>query len=197
MTFEPPCTAPATWTIRALVLGLGNLLCGDDGVGVIAAQRIIDQYAIPNDVAVLDGGTLGLSLLPHLVAAEHVVLLDAVQARSAPGCAPGSLVRLEGERLELALSQHLSVHQVGVADLLLGARYLDRYPRRLVLLGLAVDSTELGVRCSAAVEAQIPMLVAAALAELAGFGLPPLAPRASAAPRGLGPGGATAGRAQG
>lgn len=170
--------APASWTTRALVLGLGNLLCSDDGIGVIAVQRLLEQYVIPDDVAVLDGGTLGLSLLPHLVAAEHVLLLDAVRT----GSAPGSLVRLEGDRVELAVRERLSVHQVGVADLLAGARCLDRCPRRLVLLGLSAGSTELGLQRSAAVEAQIPALLCAALAELEGFGLAPLAPRARPAP---------------
>lgn len=147
---------------RAVVLGLGNVLCSDDGAGVIALHRLRQSYVIPGDVLALDGGTLGLSLLPHICDAEHLVILDAL---AAPG-APGSVLRFDGDAVGPVLNERLSVHQVGVADLLLAARWLDRAPRRVALLGVVAQSTALGVGCSAAVEAQLPLLVRAAAREL-------------------------------
>jgi hydrogenase maturation protease len=146
---------------RLLVLGLGNLLCGDDGLGAAAIARIDRDYEAPEGVLVLDGGTLGLSLLPYLEDTEEAILVDAVSA-DAP---TGALVRLTGDDVGAAVRHRLSVHQVGVADLLDAARLHDRYPRRVVLLGLVPLTLGLGIERSAEVENRIPMLVEAVVAE--------------------------------
>ena len=138
-----------------LVLGLGNMLLEDDGVGVSAVALLKDRYELPEGVRLLDGGTLGLSLLPHLEDAEAVILVDAIRADGAPG----TFVRLDGDEVAPAVATRLSVHQVGVADLLDGARWLDRYPARVVLLGLVPESMELGVGLSPRVRPALPALV--------------------------------------
>src|SRR5512141_1175058 len=81
--------------IRLLVLGLGNVLCGDDGLGAVAISRIRARYEIPEGVSVLDGGTLGLALLPYVEDSEKVILVDAINAEAPPG----SFVRLDGEEV--------------------------------------------------------------------------------------------------
>jgi hydrogenase maturation protease len=138
-----------------VVLGLGNVLLEDDGVGAAAVALLRDRYEAPCGVQVLDGGTLGLSLLPYLDAADAVILVDAVRADERPG----SLVRLTGEEVAPAVATRLSPHQVGVADLLDGARWLGRYPRRVVLLGLVPQSMNLVVGLSASVRPALPALV--------------------------------------
>ena len=77
-----------------LILGLGNVLLGDDGVGPAVISRLRDSYVAAAGSSFLDGGTLGLSLLPHFEDAEAVILVDAVAADAAAG----TLVRLEGDR---------------------------------------------------------------------------------------------------
>lgn len=149
-----------------LVLGLGNVLCGDDGVGAVAAAVLADQYDLPDAAQVLDGGTLGLALLPYLEDARDVILLDAIRA-DAPA---GSFVRLDGEDVARAVATRLSPHQIGVADLLDGARWVDRYPERLVLLGIVPATIELGLRRSADVERNIPRLVDRAVEEAGNLG---------------------------
>ncbi len=138
-----------------LVLGLGNVLLGDDGVGGAAVSVLLDRYQPPSGVEVLDGGTLGLSLLPYLEAADAVILVDAIAA-DAPA---GSFVRLDGDQVAPAVATRLSPHQIGVADLLDGARWLDRYPRRLVLLGVVPERIELAVGLSPHVAQALPNLV--------------------------------------
>lgn len=140
---------------RLLVLGLGNILCSDDGLGVVAVASLRRRYEIPSDVEVLDGGTLGLALLSHISERDDVILVDAICADGPPG----SLVRLEGDEVAPAVRDRLSVHQVGVADLLDALRLLGAYPRRLVLVGLVPETLELQVARSPAVEARIPQLV--------------------------------------
>jgi hydrogenase maturation protease len=156
---------------RLLILGLGNLLCTDDGVGPQAAQAIAETRIVPEGVQVLDGGTLGLSLLPYLEDAERAILVDAIEV-DAP---PGTLVRLEGDEVGPAVAARLSVHQVGVSDLIEAARWRGRIPPTLVLLGLVPASTELGVELSPRVQAAMPALINAVVdeARALGFLLPP------------------------
>ena len=153
-------------TVDLLVLGLGNLLCGDDGAGVEAVARLRDRYDAPEGVLALDGGTLGLSLLPYLQSARTVILVDAIGA-DAP---PGTLVRVRGEEVGRAAAQRLSPHQVGVAALLDGARLLGGYPERLVLVGVVPAEIELSVERTPAVEERIDDLVEAVVDEAARMG---------------------------
>jgi hydrogenase maturation protease len=147
--------------IPLLILGLGNPLCGDDGLGVAAVEELLRRYQPPASAVVLDGGTLGLSLLPYLEDAEEAILVDAVRD-AAP---PGTLVRLSGGEVRPAVESRLSVHQVGVADLVGAADLLGRLPRRLVLLGLVPASLDLGVGLSPAVAPHLRALVEAVAAE--------------------------------
>jgi hydrogenase maturation protease len=154
-----------------LILGLGNVLLEDDGVGSAAVTALLDRYVPPDDVRVLDGGTLGLSLLPYVDAADAVILVDAVKADEAPG----ACVRLDGDDVAPAVATRLSPHQIGVADLLDGARWLDRLPPRVMLLGLVPESMELAVGLSPRVHAALPDLVKqiVAAAEELGFTFEP------------------------
>ncbi len=158
--------SPADGARSLLILGLGNVICSDDGLGVVAAERLRRDYELPGGVEVLDGGTLGLSLLAHVSGADDLLLLDAVRA-DAP---PGTLVRLDGDDVGPAVRERLSVHQIGVADLLDAMRLLDEAPRRLVLLGLVPETLELGIERSPAVAANLDALVAAAVRDARNLG---------------------------
>lgn len=134
-----------------LVLGLGNLLLEDDGVGPAALALLSERFEAPDGVKVFDGGTLGLSLLPYVEDAGSVILVDAINADGPPG----TFVRLDGDEVAPAVATRLSVHQVGVSDLLEAARWCDRLPPRLVLLGLVPESMDLGVGLSPRLRASI------------------------------------------
>jgi hydrogenase maturation protease len=149
-----------------LILGLGNVLCGDDGLGAAAVARLAREWTCPPGVFVRDGGTLGLALVPLLEAARDVILVDAVRADATPG----TLVRLEGEAVPAAALERLSVHQVGVADLLGALAWRGRMPRRLVLLGLVPETIDLHLGRSPAIDAALPALVAAVVADAARSG---------------------------
>ena len=165
-----------------LILGLGNVLCADDGVGAAAVARLCRERVAPPGVQMLDGGTLGLSLLPLVESARDVLLVDAVRA-DAP---PGTLVRLDGDDVMPAALERLSPHQVGVADLLEAMRLRDRLPRRLVLLGVVPESLELRLGRSPAVESALPALVERVVAEARalGYELPPRGDHEASAGRG-------------
>jgi hydrogenase maturation protease len=149
-----------------LILGLGNLLLGDDGLGPLAVDRLIRHYDFPEGVSVLDGGTLGLSLLPYLEDAERAILVDAIRGEGPPG----TFVRIEGEEVAPAVAARLSPHQIGVADLLDGARWRDRYPSSLILVGLVPQGLDLRVGLSPALALALPALVERIAAEVRALG---------------------------
>jgi hydrogenase maturation protease len=167
-------------TIDVLVLGLGNVLLSDDGLGAAALARLSRDFRVPTGVRLEDGGTLGLSLLDLIADSERVILVDAVRTDSAPG----TLVRLDGDDVMDAVRDRLSPHQVGVADVLDAARLIDRYPSAVTLLGLVPEALDLNVARSRAVEANLDELVAAIAYEVESLGYR-LLPQSGGANRGL------------
>lgn len=122
---------------RGLVLGVGNLLLRDEGVGVHVVRAIeqlvaTDDGAFPVGTRVVDGGTLGLDLLPLLEDADAVVLVDAANLRQAPG----TVAVVRGDDLASAITGHLSVHQVGIGELLSAARLTGSLPAHVALVAI-------------------------------------------------------------
>jgi hydrogenase maturation protease len=158
----------AVTTSQVLVLGLGNILLRDEGVGIRALERLLTEVSLPRQVRTLDGATMGLDLLPYLVGVERLLILDALQM----GGAPGALVRLEGDEIPATLALKLSVHQVGLQELLAASRFQGTLPASTTLLGLEPASIEWGLELSPAVGAELGHLVQAALDELRAWGVP-------------------------
>ncbi len=162
---------------HVLVLGLGNILLRDEGIGVWVAESLARRFEFPPEVTVLEGGTLGLDLLPRLDGVARLLLIDAVKV----GAAPGDLVRLEGDDVPTVLGVKVSPHQVGVQDLLAGARLLGSEPPHVVLWGMEPERLDPGTGFSASVRQALPRLEAAALDELRRWGVADR-PREGAAP---------------
>ncbi|GFO68466.1 membrane protein [Geomonas limicola] len=155
--------------MEILVLGIGNLVMSDDGIGVRVVQSLAERYRFPEQVTVLDGGTLGLDLLPQIGQARRLVIVDAVDTAQAPG----TLVRLTGEDIPLALETKLSPHQMGLKDLLTVASLVGEVPQETVLLGVQPQSVEMALELTPPVRAQLEPLVGRVLDELASWGVHP------------------------
>ncbi len=123
--------------MSVLVLGLGNLVHSDDGLGVHAIQLLQTDPRVPSDVTLIDGGTQGLGLIPHIFGFDRVLVIDAIDV----GEAPGTLLRLEGRALD-NLPGKASVHALGFADLMIALKLLDSSPEEVVLLGVQPQSTK-------------------------------------------------------
>jgi hydrogenase maturation protease len=158
LTLDPK--APAR---RVLVLGVGNLIMGDEGVGVRCVQRLEAEGTLPPETVILDGGTSTHELLGDLEDLDLLVIVDAV----ATGGAPGSFVRLEGDAIPSVLSNTLSPHQHGIHDLLGTLRLLGRAPKRVVLMGVTPMRMTLSLDLSPEVGAALPELAARVCAEVA------------------------------
>ena len=151
-----------------LVLGLGNILLRDEGVGVRVVERLLEQYDFPEGVRVMDGGTLGLDLLPFLEEASRLLVIDAVQARKPPG----TLVRLVGDEIPIFLdASKVSPHQEGLQDLLAVAVLKGYLPDEVVFWGAQITSLGVGLSLSEAVAEQVDALAEKVLAELARWGI--------------------------
>jgi hydrogenase maturation protease len=157
-----------------LVLGLGNILLKDEGVGVRVVERLQALYDLPPEVQVLDGGTLGLDLMLHVEAADCLLVIDAVDL----GAEPGTMAHLEGEEVPAFLSVKISPHQMGLADLLAVARLRDIYPEQIVLWGVQPAAVEVGLDLSPVVAAQVDPLIDKAVQELRRWGVKPAARQA-------------------
>lgn len=152
---------------KVLVLGIGNLVMSDDGVGVKVVQRLQREYLMPEQVDVMDGGTLGLDILPRLEGIERLIVVDAVET----GRSPGALVRLSGDDIPLALETRVSPHQMGLKDLLMVSHLMGHAPREMILLGVQPGSIEMGTELTPEVEAQVGTMIAAVLKELKEWGI--------------------------
>jgi hydrogenase maturation protease len=153
-----------------LVLGLGNLLMRDEGLGVCLVQRLQASYTFPDSVELLDGGTLGLDLLPYLEGASHLVLVDAVDV----GAPAGTMVRWQDGNIPATLGVKMSPHQIGLADLLAAASLAGHMPEHMVLWGMQPGAVEPGLELTPEVERAMPELEASVLGELRAWGMPVL-----------------------
>jgi hydrogenase maturation protease len=156
--------------MSTLVLGLGNLVHADDGVGVHAIHRLEKDPRVPPHVALLDGGTQGLALLPHLTGVERLLVIDAVDV----GEEPGTLIRLEGTALD-RLPGKPSVHQLGFADLMVALKLLDAAPEEVVVLGVQPLSTEWSAELTPPVSDGLDRLVTAVIEQLTSWTARPVA----------------------
>ncbi|MBZ5705810.1 MAG: HyaD/HybD family hydrogenase maturation endopeptidase [Acidobacteriia bacterium] len=145
-------------TASTVVLGLGNVIHSDDGAGVHAVQRLKEAPDIPEDVALIEGGTLGLALLPYLWDAVRILVLDAVDV----GQPAGTVVCLSWDEIR-RLRGSGSVHLVGLADLLGALQLVANPPQEIILLGVQPASTDWGTELSQEVQVAIPQLVTTAL----------------------------------
>ncbi|NTW99296.1 MAG: hydrogenase maturation protease [Geobacteraceae bacterium] len=153
--------------MSVLVLGIGNLVMGDDAVGALVAQRLQRRYCFPDNVEVIDGGTLGLDLLPKLENITHLIMIDAVET----GQNAGTCVRLCGQELPIALETKVSPHQMGLKDLLAVSELMGHAPKEMVLIGVQPGSIEMEVGLTTEVEVKLEILVLNVLAELDKWGI--------------------------
>jgi len=171
-----PCAQAAPR--RAVILGIGNTILSDEGVGVHAAAALAAHYALPEGVRVIDGGTAGMELLDELADLDLLLVLDAVKSRRAAG----ELLCLTGAAVPVFFRSKLSPHQISICDVLASLEFCGHAPRDLVLVGVEPQSLDLGLELSPAVAGRIPAMVDMAVTQLAqrGILLEPRAPRRGA-----------------
>lgn len=152
--------------MNLLVLGIGNLVMNDDAAGVLVAQELAPKYNNQrDDLLVLDGGTLGLDLLGYIEWADRLVLVDAVEL----GMEPGTVVKLEGEDIDVAFESKLSAHQMGMKDMLLTSELMGQRPAEIVFYGIQSGTIEMDMELSEPVKNNLPKLTSHVEEEIKDF----------------------------
>lgn len=152
---------------KYVVLGIGNILLTDEGVGVRVIEALEQQYRLPPEVEVIDGGTCGMEMLEQLEDLDGLVVVDCVRC-SQP---PATSVLLKGDDVPVFFRTKLSPHQVSLSDVLASLEFTGRAPKSIAIVGMQPVSMSLGMELSPEVAAKVPELVAMTLAELAALGI--------------------------
>lgn len=124
--------------MRILVLGVGNILLSDEGIGVRIVEALEARYHLPECVEVLDGGTAGMELMGVMADRDHLILVDVV--RSSQG--PGNILVLRDDEVPALFTRKISPHQLGLSDVLSALHLTEEFPQRLSLVGIVPESLE-------------------------------------------------------
>ena len=149
-----------------LILGLGNILIQDEGIGVRVVEHLKREYEFPEKVEVLDGGTAGMALYEHIVDRTHVIVVDAVKT----GREPGALVKLENEEVPAFFRNKVSPHQMALSDILAALKVGGEQLPEMVVVGIEPVTLETGLEMSETVLSKLDTLVKQTLDCLAELG---------------------------
>ncbi len=156
--------------MQVVVLGAGNTLMRDEGVGVFVVERMLADYDFPPQVQVFDGGTSSMEMLEDLENLDALIIIDAVYAHQAPG----EVIKLVDDDFKAFFRRKLSPHQIGLADVLASLEFMGRAPKRMVVIGVKPVELELSMELTPQVAAQVPRLIEMVVETLAGFGVAPV-----------------------
>ncbi len=143
--------------MRKIILGIGNLLNRDEGVGIHAIRALQEKNPV-GDFEVLDGGTLGLNLLSFVEESAHLIVLDAIDGHKEPG----TLIELARDEVPLFSTIKMSQHQLLFQEVLALAQVRGHLPEHLTLVGIQPEDLQVGVELSPTVARTLPRLVARA-----------------------------------
>ncbi len=149
-----------------LVLGVGNILLRDEGLGVRVVEKLQQDYAFSPNVRILDGGTLGLKLLEPIIAADFLIVVDAIQN----GQPPGTITRVSPAVLCKRIAFKKSLYQLDLLETLAHAAFLESLPATVIIGIEPEDTTSLSLELSKTVRSRMQDLVRNVLQEIAGVG---------------------------
>ncbi len=144
-----------------LVLGVGNILLSDEGVGVRVVEAM-EGRELPDDVELFDGGTASVDLLDSLANRDRVIVIDAVNG----GSEPGTLYRFTPDDITNQKQSFISLHQIGLLETLTIASYLGCAPREVIIFGIEPRKVSWGLELSPEVAAVVPRVIELVLSEL-------------------------------
>jgi hydrogenase maturation protease len=155
---------------RIVVLGVGNVLLKDEGVGVKAVDTLGRQYIFPDNVSLVDGGTQGLRLMATIQEADHLIVVDAVLG----GGPPGTIYRLERDDLPKGLRMKQSAHDSDLIEALNLCSLIDQSPQSVVVIGIEPESmTPFDLELSESVNGKVQDLIQRVIDELSTLGIEP------------------------
>ncbi|MBC8209475.1 MAG: HyaD/HybD family hydrogenase maturation endopeptidase [Gammaproteobacteria bacterium] len=152
---------------KILVIGMGNVLMQDEGVGVRAVEELENRYIIPPGVTLVDGGTTGMELFDPIRHCDQLIVADAINT----GAAYGTLVRITNAEIPAFFQTKLSNHQLGLSDLLALLTLKGEVPEHVAIIGMVPHSLENKLGLTPEAEAGLDAMVAMLVAELEKLGI--------------------------
>ena len=146
-----------------LILGIGNILLRDEGVGVRVIEAMAD-LTLPADISLLDGGTYGIDLIDDISGKRKVIVVDAADG----GSEPGTVYRISADELFEKTEGSISLHEFGLFEVLRTARCLGCAPREVIIFGVQPKEVCLSLELSDEVKAAVPQVIERVLAEIHG-----------------------------
>lgn len=150
-------------TAPTLILGIGNILLKDEGIGVRVVEAMQD-FALPEGVELVDGGTSGADLVELLADRRKVIVIDAIDAQHPPG----TILRMTLEDILPAAGDSISLHQFGLADSLVMGRQMGVLADEVVIIGVQPNEISPGLELTPELAAMIPRVIEIVLGELEG-----------------------------
>ncbi|MBD3275959.1 MAG: hydrogenase maturation protease [Candidatus Marinimicrobia bacterium] len=138
-----------------VILGLGNYLMQDEGVGVHLARIIEANYQFEPEISVIDGGTMGLDLMPYFEENERVLIIDAMDADKPPA----TVFTLQNDSILAQLKTKLSLHHLGLSDVLGTIKLLDMEPSEIFLLGIQPAEITTSIELSDTISNKLPAII--------------------------------------
>ncbi|WP_044469497.1 HyaD/HybD family hydrogenase maturation endopeptidase [Mannheimia massilioguelmaensis] len=154
--------------MKPLILGIGNILLSDEGVGVRVVQQLEKNPNFIPHFDIVDGGTCGMELMDSLANRDYLIIIDAVLA----GKLPGEVIILKDEQVPKMFSHKISPHQLGISDVLSALWLTDEYPKNLCLIGIQPESLEPHIGLTTTIQNAIPEVLNCLSEQLKAFGLP-------------------------
>ncbi|MEH6471439.1 MAG: HyaD/HybD family hydrogenase maturation endopeptidase [Halopseudomonas sp.] len=152
--------------MSVLVLGVGNILLTDEGIGVRVVEEFERRYQIPDGVSVMDGGTAGMELLASIASIDHLILVDAVNT----GAEAGTVVCLVGDEVPALFKTKISPHQLGISDLLGVLTVTGEMPKQLSLFGVVPYCLDTSIELSEQMVPKCDELLALVVSQLESLG---------------------------
>lgn len=144
------------------VLGIGNILLQDEGFGVRVVERLAERYRFPDEVQVLDGGTLGMELVRFLSETKRLLIIDAINGEGPPG----TFYRIAGDEVQAYFREKVSMHELGIKDVLAVLGVTGHPVDEVVIMGVQPQSLDIGLELTPIVAEALDKAVIAALTEL-------------------------------
>jgi hydrogenase maturation protease len=144
-----------------LILGIGNILLKDEGVGVHTANKMM-KMDLPPDVEVMDGGTMGLNLLFYIEGRKKVIVIDTVLV----GDPPGTIYRFTDESLVDNKPMLRTAHGVDFSDVIKTSKMLGTKPDEIIFIGIEPESLDEGLELTPTIEKRVPVLIKMVMREL-------------------------------
>ena len=160
MSISPDNTSKNNPSRRIVVIGVGNLLLKDEGVG-IHAVKALQEIGLPPDVSLIDGGT-SPDLMAYTQAGDKLIIIDAAKA----GGEPGAIYRFRPEDLAEEKGALTSAHELGVVQNLKLMSLLSNEPAEMIIIGIEPGEIDFGIELSAALQQKLPEIVEVVLKEI-------------------------------